>query len=48
MWFAVHLSEYPPIPTDLPEKFFSTTFIEEEALSPEVINELSMNKASGK
>lgn len=45
--FAVHLSEYPPTPADLPEELLSVAYVEEEPLTSEAVNELTMHKASG-
>ena len=45
--FAVHLSEYPPTPADLPEELLSVAYVEEEPLTSEAVNELTVNKASG-
>ena len=45
--FAVHLSEYPPTPADLPEELLSVAYVEEEPLTSEAVNELTMHKPSG-
>ena len=44
--FAVHLSEYPATPADLPQELFREAYVDEKPLTQEEVNEFSMNKAS--
>ena len=43
---AVHLSEYPATPADLPQELFREAYVDEKPLTQEEVNELSVNKAS--
>ena len=44
--FAVHLSEYPATPADLPQELFREAYVDEKPLTQEEVNEFSVNKAS--